>query len=60
MLKVDTLKISYVFTFVLDLILSLFSNVTFLAMNSVSLKILRQILQECFFFLSLYHRCQLI
>ena len=49
MLKIGTLKISYVFTFILVLILSLFSNVTFLAINSISLKMLKQILQEKFF-----------
>ena len=50
MLKLDTLKISYVFTFILVLILSLFLNITFLAMNSIFLKMLKQILQESFFF----------
>ena len=49
MLKLDTLKISYVFTFILVLILSLFLNITFLAINSVFLKMLKQILQESFF-----------
>ena len=50
MLKIDTLKISYVFTFILVLILSLFLNITFLAINSIFLKMLKQILQESFFF----------
>ena len=49
MLKLGTLKISYVFTFILVLILSLFLNITFLAINSVFLKMLKQILQESFF-----------
>ena len=49
MLKLDTLKISYVFTFILVLILSLFLNITFLAINSIFLKMLKQILQESFF-----------
>ena len=48
MLKIGTLKISYVFTIILVLILSFFSNVTFLAINSISLKMLKQ-LQESFF-----------
>ena len=46
MLEIDTLKISYVFTFILVLILSLFINATFLVINSIFLKMLRQILQE--------------
>ena len=50
MLKLGTLKISYVFTFILVLILSLFLNIIFLAINSIFLKILKQILQESFFF----------
>ena len=50
MLKLGTLKISYVFTFILVLILSLFLIVTFLAINSIFLKMLKQILQESFFF----------
>ena len=49
MLKLGTLKISYVFTFILVLILSLFLNITFLAINSIFLKMLKQILQEGFF-----------
>ena len=49
MLKLGTLKISYVFTFILVLILSLFLNITFLAINSIFLKMLKQILQESFF-----------
>ena len=49
MLKLGTLKICYVFTFTLVLILSLFLNITFLAINSVFLKMLKQILQESFF-----------
>ena len=48
MLKIGTLKISYVFTIILVLILSFFSNVTFLAINSISLKMLKQ-LQKSFF-----------
>ena len=55
MLKLGTLKISYVFTFILVLILSLFLNITFLAISSIFLKMLKQILQESFFFLLLYH-----
>ena len=50
MLKLGTLKISYVSTFTLVLILSLFLNITFLAVNSIFLKMLKQILQESFFF----------
>ena len=42
MLKVRTLKFFF-------LILSLFSNVTFLAINSISLKMLKQILQARYF-----------
>ena len=42
MLKVGTFKISYVFTSILILILSLFSNVTFLAINFISLKMLKR------------------
>ena len=49
MLKLGTLKISYVFTFILVLILSLFLNITFLAINSIFLRMLKQILQESFF-----------
>ena len=49
MLRVGTLKISYVLRFILLLILSIFSNVTFLAVNSISLKMLKQILQKSFF-----------
>ena len=49
MLKLGTLKISYIFTFILVLILSLFLNITFLAINSIFLKMLKQILQESFF-----------
>ena len=47
MLKLGTFKISYVFTFILVLIL--FLNITFLAINSIFLKMLKQILQESFF-----------
>ena len=50
MLKLGTLKISYVFTLILVLFLSLFLNITFLAINSIFLKMLKQILQESFFF----------
>ena len=49
MLKLGTSKISYVFTFILVLILSLFLNITFLPINSVFLKTLKQILLESFF-----------
>ena len=49
MLRVGTLKISSVLRFILLLILSIFSNVTFLAVNSISLKMLSQILQKSFF-----------
>ena len=42
MLKVGTFKISYVFTFILILILSLLSNVTFLAIHFISLKMLKR------------------
>ena len=42
------------FTFFLVLILSLFSNVTFLAINSISFKILKQVFQDS------CHRCRLI
>ena len=50
MLKLGTLKISYIFTFILVLILSLFLlNITFLAINSIFLKMLKQIPQERFF-----------
>ena len=45
MLKIDTLKISYVFTFILVLILS-----SFLAIKSIFLKMLKQILNESFIF----------
>ena len=55
MLKLATLKIPYVLTFILVLILSLFLNIKFLAINSIFLKMLRQILQESFFFLLLHH-----
>ena len=41
MLKLGTLKICYVFTFILVLILSLFLNITFLAINSIFLKMLK-------------------
>ena len=44
MLKLDTLKISYVFTFILVLTLSLFLDT-----NSIFLKMLKQILQEKIF-----------
>ena len=50
LLKSGTLTISYVFIFILVLILSLFLNITFLATNSIFLKMLKQILQESFFF----------
>ena len=50
MLNLGTLKISYVFTLILVLFLSLFLNITFLAINSIYLKMLKQILQESFFF----------
>ena len=50
MLNLGTLKISYVSTFTLVLILSLFLSITFLAVNSIFLKMLKQILQESFFF----------
>ena len=50
MLKLGTLKISYVFTFIVVLILSLFLNIMFLAINSIFLKMLKQMLQESFFF----------
>ena len=50
MLKLGTLKISYVFTFIVVLILSLFLNIMFLAINSIILKMLKQMLQESFFF----------
>ena len=43
MLKIDTLKISYVFTYILVLILS-----SFLAIKSIFLKMLKQILSESF------------
>ena len=49
MLKLATLKISYVFTFILVLALSLFLSITFLAINSIFLRMLKQILQESFF-----------
>ena len=48
MLKTGALKISFVFTFIS--ILSLFRNVTFLAINSIFITMLNQILQESFFF----------
>ena len=50
MLKLGTLKISCVFTLILVLFLSLFLNIKFLAINSIFLKMLKQILQESFFF----------
>ena len=49
MLKSVILKNFYVFTFILVLILSLFLNNTFLAINSIFLKMLKQVLQESFF-----------
>ena len=49
MLKLGTLKISHVFTFILVLTLSLFLNITFFAINSIFLKMLKQILLESFF-----------
>ena len=48
MLKLVILKISYVFAYIL--VLSLFLNITFLAINSIFPKMLKQILQESFFF----------
>ena len=48
-LKLSFLKISYVFTLILVLILRLFLNITFLTINSIFLKMLKQILQESFF-----------
>ena len=50
MLKLGTLKISDIFTFIQVLILSLFLNITFLAINSIFVKMLKQILQESLFF----------
>ena len=50
MLKLGTLKVSCVCTFILVLILSLFLNITFLAISSIFRKMLKQVLQENFFF----------
>ena len=52
MLKIGPVKISDVFTFILNLILCLFSNFTFLAINSISVRKDVSLL--------LYHRCRLI
>ena len=50
MLKLGTFKISYVFTLILVLILSLFLNITFLAINSIFLKMLKHIFRKFFFY----------